>query len=126
MGGIGFFGLRLGSEWLIIAIGAAGAWIHADGRLVEDYFYIDCGRPKPWIVDDADELSEALVGHHIGSIDVRRHSLRLAIDGAPTLVIEESADTRPKGAWKNESRAFGPEDDLRRAVFLAPTCEIWV
>jgi hypothetical protein len=39
MGGPGFLGLRLGDEWLIIAIWGAASWVQVDGRIVYDVFW---------------------------------------------------------------------------------------
>src|SRR5215475_8737383 len=50
-GGPGFFGLRLGSEWLVIAVSGAGEWMVSQGRCVEDSFHDNYGRPRPWIAD---------------------------------------------------------------------------
>lgn len=47
MGGPGFFGLRLGTEWLVVAIWGAASWILVDGRIVEDGFWEDNGWPRP-------------------------------------------------------------------------------
>src|SRR5215470_10539516 len=143
-GGPGFFGLRLGSEWLVIAVSGAGEWMVSQGRCVGDSFHDNYGRPRPWIADwlaapqigagrtpqespgESDELSAQLVGQRIRSIDVRRHSLRIVFENEVDLTIEETSDRRPLFEGIKEARQFTDDDDLRRAVFLAPTIEIWV
>src|SRR5215471_367815 len=133
MGGAGFFGLRLGSEWLVIAVCGAGEWMVSQGRCVEDSFHDNYGRPRPWIADwladESDELSAQLIGQRVRSIDVRRHSLRIVFKNEVDLTIEETSDHRPlfEGIdGTKKPRQFTDDDDLRRAVFLAPTIEIWV
>jgi hypothetical protein len=130
MGGPGFFGLRLGSEWLVIALWGAGDWMVSQGRCVQDSFYDNYGRPRPWIVnwptDESDELSAQLVGERVSSIDVRLHSLRIVFENELDLTIEETSERRPLFEGIKQTRQFNHDDDLRRAVFLAPTIEIWV
>ncbi len=127
MGGMGFFGLRLGRDWLVVAIRGADEWIHADGRLVADWDYEELGRPKPWCAEEYDDFDEGIVGREIESIRVTRHSLGISIAKGLDLVIEESPQRRALLSYpKGQQRAFTKEDDLRRAVFLAPTAEIWV
>jgi hypothetical protein len=130
MGGPGFFGLRLGPEWLVIAVWGAGEWMISQGRCVEESFHNNYGRPRPWLADwlagESDELSVQLVGERIRSIDVRRHSLRIVFENEVDLTIEETSYHRPLFEGTKEPRQFSDDDDLRRAVFLAPTIEIWV
>lgn len=125
MGGPGFLGLRLGGEWLVIAIWGAASWAQVDGRIVEDVFWDKNGRPRPWITGEGDELSGVLVGRPITSFEVARHSLAARI-GERTLSVTESPESRPILEGNKEPRSFEPADDLRRAVFLSPTTEIWV
>ena len=40
--------------------------------------------------------------------------------------IDADPATRPVFAGNKHPRAFAPDDDLRRAVFLSPTTELWV
>jgi len=128
MGGPGFFGLRLGPEWLVIAIWGAGEWIEARGRYLEDLDYREYGRSSPWLPGHGEpangELEKHIVGQKVRSIEVRRVSLRIVLDNEFDLTIEESPDRRPlSGGAKMK---FTEDDDLRKAVFLAPTDEIWV
>jgi len=132
-GSPGFFGLRLGSEWLVVAVSLAGEWMVSQGRCVEDSYHDNYGRPRPWLADwladESDELSAQLVGQRIRSIDVRHHSLRIVFENEVDLTIEETSDHRPlfEGIdGTKRLRQFADDDDLRRAVFLAPTIEIWV
>jgi len=126
MGGPGFFGLSLGSEWLVVAIWGAASWIRADGRLVEDTGHAEAGREAPWTVDRLERLKAMTLGREIQACAVARSSLLILIAGGPRFVIDESPETRLPHEGSREPRAFGPDDDLRRAVFLSPTGELWV
>jgi len=125
MGGPGFFGLRLGGEWLVVAIWGAASWIEADGRIVEDGFWDTNGRPRPWITGQGDELTGRLVGQPITSFALAERSLAVGVGGV-TLSVAESAGGRPILEGNQQPRRFEDTDDLRRAVFLSPTAEIWV
>lgn len=126
MGGPGFFGIRLGKDWLTVAVWGAAAWMTAKGRLVEDLFYEEHGRERPWIVDGSKDLSSQIVGQSLESIGIRRHSLKIVFANQFDLSIEETADRRPVFEGNGEPRAFADSEDLRRGVFLSPTAEIWV
>ncbi len=126
-GGAGFFGLQLDNrEWLVVALRGAASWMLADGRLIEDFFYQDDKRPRPWITDDADDLSARLTGRAIAAIDVEPHALTIRLDDGFTLRIDADPASRPIFHGSKQPRAFEVGDDLRRNVFLAPTDEIWV
>lgn len=125
MGGPGFFGVRLDEQWLIIAIWGAASWIAVDGRIVQDMFWQKNGWPRPWMTDQGDELTPVIVGQSISSFEVAKHSLTLVI-GQRTLTISESSDGRPILEGNKCARLFEKSDDLRRAVFLSPTAEVWV
>jgi hypothetical protein len=125
MGGAGFFGLRLDREWLVVAIWGAGEWILANDRLITDTFASKYNRPRPWISGEEDDLTGALVGRTIDEIAVGPHSLSMRIADVQ-LTIDEIADRRPIQEGDKQPRCFLPDDDLRRAVFLSPTTEIWV
>lgn len=127
MGGAGFFGLHLDSgDWLVVAVRGAASWMLAEGRLIEDFFYQDDKRPRPWLTDDDDQLAPRIIGRRIASIDVQRTSLPIVLDDDFVLGIEENSASRPIFAGSKELRAFAANDDLRRAVFLSPTDELWV
>ena len=126
MGGTGFFGLRLGKEWLVFAIWGAGEWIRVDDTLVEDYYFEKYKRPRPWMFDGIDDLSPKLVGAEILSFEVQKRSLRMAFSNGMSLTIDESPESRPILEGNKRRREFLEDDDLRKAVFLAPTTEIWV
>lgn len=126
MGGPGFFGLRLGEEWLVVAIWGAAEWIMVDGILIQDHFFEDYGRPRPWITEDADDLSPKLVGSKITSLELHQRSMRISFSNGMTLAIDEAAESRPILEGNKKPREFLADDDLRKAVFLAPTAEIWV
>jgi hypothetical protein len=125
MGGPGFFGLRLGDEWLVVAIWGAASWIEADGRIVEDDFWDTNGMPRPWITAQGDELTGRLVGQPVTSFRLDKRSLAVGVGGM-TLSVAESPVGRPILEGNKQPRAFDEDDDLRRAVFLSPTAEVWV
>ncbi len=125
MGGPGFFGLRFGSEWLVFSIWGADSWIEIDGRIVQDCFWEEENMPRPWISDSGDELSEKIVGQQVKSLLINQYSLRIEI-GEMSLAISKEPDRRPIHGGSKQPRAFEMSDDLRKAVFLAPTAEIWV
>ncbi len=126
MGGPGFFGLRLGDEWLVVSIWGASEWMHVNGRLVQDHFGPQYGRRDAWISEDRDDLSPRLVGSAINGMDIREHSFEVLFSNGDVLRIEEAHEGRPILEGSKEPRAFAAEDDLRRAVFLSPTAELWV
>jgi hypothetical protein len=127
MGGVGFFGLRLGSQWLVIALRGAGAWMRADGRMIEDMFWSDRSRARPWMLEGESEwLSQRIIGRTISRARIERHALRIELDDAFALSIESDASLRPPFEGDSTPRAFGVDDDLRRAVFLSPTDELWI
>lgn len=125
MGGPGFFGLRLGDEWLVIAIWGAASWIQVDGRIVQDVSWDKDEWPRPWITEEGDELSRILLDQPISAFEVAQHSLAARI-GERTLTITESPESRPIREGNKKPRSLSQFDDLRRAVFLSPTNEIWV
>jgi hypothetical protein len=132
MGGPGFFGLNLrtekpGEEWLLIALWGAASWMTCQGRLVEDLHFDTAGRPQPWMSDTVgiDALEMVLLGQRIESLTVTPRAMRIDISRKLDLTIAEDARDRPVFAGNGEPRAFGPDDDLRRAVFLSPTVELW-
>ncbi len=125
MGGPGFFGLRLNQEWLVVAVWCADSWIEVNGRIIADTFWKDAGMPRPWITEERDELTERLVGQEITRFELNKHSLCIHA-GDLDLIVAEEADRRPILAGSKEPRQFASEDDLRQAVFLSPTAEIWV
>ena len=125
MGGPGFFGLRLGGEWLVVAVWGAASWVEAEGRAVEDWFWDANGRPRPWITERGDELSGRLVGRPVASFTLGKRSLAVGVGGL-TLSIAESSAGRPVLEGNGQPRSFEDADDLRRAVFLSPTAEVWV
>ena len=126
MGGPGFFGLCLGDDWLVIAIWGAGDWIRVDGRLVSDPFHTTTGRSLPWIDDDRDRLSERLAGAKIATLNVCKRSMRMRFSDGLELVVDCVQGACPPNSRGWAPRTFLETDDLRRAVFLAPTEEIWV
>lgn len=126
-GGPGFYGLRLGEDWLVIALWGAASWIRADDRLIEDMFWSDRGRTKPWVLEgEGDHLAPRIVGRTIADVYIERDTLRLALDDGFALYIESDPATRPRFEGDGSLRVFADGDDLRRAVFLSPTDELWI
>lgn len=126
MGGPGFFGLRLGDRWLVVALWGAADWMLAQGRLVGDVFYDVEGGPQAWIGSDFDELSPRILGRLLSALEVQPHSLRIVFDDGFEIVIDPNPESRPILYGSKEPRAFAPEEDLRKSVFLAPTDVLWV
>ena len=128
MGGPGFLALGLDREWLVIALWGAAAWTTCQGRLVEDFFHGGTGRPEPWMTeaDGIAPLKERLAGQRILAINIQPISLHIAINSSFDLTIAADPATRPVYQGDGKPRAFAPDDDLRRAVFLSPTTELWV
>ena len=104
----------------------AGEWMIAQGRRVEDCYYARYDAPLPWRSDRGDEFSERLLGRAIASLEVRRTAMDLALDDGFVVRIDEDPATRPIQEGNKKPRKFGWRDDLRRAVFLCPTDEIWI
>lgn len=127
MGGAGMFGLRLGEQWLVFALWSAGDWMLAEGRRVHDARYAEYGSPRPWYLGSQDdELSPRMLGRAIAALEVRRRSMQLRLDDGFALVIDEDPATRRAWEGNRKPREFGWRDDLRKAVFLSPTGEIWI
>ncbi len=126
MGGPGFFGIRLGNEWLTIAIWGAGEWITVDGLLVQDMRFGHYGRREPWISENGDRLSPALVGSTITAIEIKPRALLVSFSNGLSLSIDEPPDYRPIFEGTKQPRKFVDGDDLRDVVFLSPTTEIWL
>ncbi|MCA9658229.1 MAG: hypothetical protein KC486_07790 [Myxococcales bacterium] len=126
MGTPGFFGLRLGEAWLVVALWGASDWMRLDGRLVSDAFAERHGRPRPWLPLDRAALRDRLLGAAIAAVDVRPRALTLEFTSGARLWIDEDPNTRPILEGSKEPRRLAPDDDLRRAVFLSPTDELWI
>lgn len=126
MGGPGFFGLRFGEEWLVISIWGASDWILVDGRLVRDHFYERDGRSTPWIHKKDDRLTPYLLGTTITILEIQKHRLTICFSNGAVLEIDDTPERRPIFEGAKQPRMFRRTDDLRDAVFLSPTAEIWV
>jgi hypothetical protein len=79
-----------------------------------------------FIPNAVDELSKNLIGTQITRINVNQTSLIINFDNGSDLTISKDCNTRPILEGNKQHRAFDAEDDLRKAVFLSPTTEIWV
>lgn len=127
MGGAGFFGLRLGHAWLVVAVHGAGAWMAAEGRMIEDMFWRERGRAKPWMLEgEGDGLSPRIAGQAVAGVYIERDAMRLVLDDGFALSIDSAPSARPAFEGDGSPRAFGVDDDLRRAVFFSPTDELWI
>ncbi len=128
MGGPGFFALRLGAEWLVVALWSAASWMRYHDRLIEDMFHDTADRPRPWISEGAggDRLSPAIIGQSINGIDIGRDYMKLRLSGGFDLAIDADPSARPVFGGNRQPRTFTPDDDLSRAVFLSPTVELWI
>lgn len=111
MGGPGFVALDLGGRWLVVTLWGAGSWLRVDDRLLDDV-------PR----DD----TTVLVGWTVTACVVERTWLAIDFAGGHSLRLAHDPDDRPRFAGDGTPRALGPADDLRTAVVLAPTTEIWV
>jgi hypothetical protein len=126
MGGPGFVGFNLNGEWLIIAIWGAAAWIRLDGRLLEDIFSDRHGRKPGWNAEPEEIRHNLFTGRHFAEFQVERTSVIARLDDDRVLSISEDPADRPPFEGNGQPREIGPNDDLRRVVFLAPTTEIVV
>lgn len=126
MGGPGFLGFRLGSEWLIFAIWGAGDWFRLNGRLLTDMFWEKRGRPIPWEEDANVDFGNLFVRRHFTELDVERDSITATLDNGQVLKLSPDASDRPYFEGSGEPRLVEAEDDLRTLVFIAPTLELWV
>lgn len=105
----------------------AAEWMTAQGRSVEDTFFNKHDRSRPWLYrDEIDDLSDLLIGATITQMDIQRHSMTILFDNELDLTIAPDSVTRPIRQGSEEPRAFLQKDNLRIAVFLSPTPEIWI
>lgn len=84
------------------------------------------GTPVPWISTKGDELSPLLVGRTVASLSITKTTMALGFGDDVFLRIEDESTSRPIYEGTKQARAFEETDDLRSAVFLSPTPEIWV
>lgn len=115
MGGPGFAALDLGDRWLVVTLWGAGSWLRVDARLLDDVDRDDTTVLVGWTITGL-TVERSWMAVDLVAPDGGGHSLRLAHD----------PDDRPPFAGDGRPRALGPADDLRTAVVLAPTTEIWV
>lgn len=125
MGGNGFFGLRLGDEWLVIAIWDSSSWIHLDGKLLEDHETHEQVLPDLHVTHEGEALNAKTIGAKITDFVITRTSLCITLDNGTCLSIEADPNSRPVYPGTGAPRCFLEDDDLRKAVFLSPTGEIW-
>jgi hypothetical protein len=125
-GGPGFLGFRTGGDWLVVALWGAPSWFRLDGRPLEDNFWAEHGRERPWLADPGPALDDLFVGRQVTGFSVERTSMTVTLDGGHVLNLSLDPHDRPPFEGTGENREIGPEDDLRSVVFLAPTDELWV
>ncbi len=125
MGGLGYWGMRLGEEWLVIALFGASDWLLIDG--VDAETIADQGRRTVNGMSEqvTDTVSERLRGKVIVDFGIQQNALVFVLEDGTLLAIDEDPESRPRFAGTNQLRAFSEEDDLRKVVFLSPTAEIW-
>jgi hypothetical protein len=129
MGGPGFFGLSFGDEWLVVAVWGAASWMIAENRFILDYRHLEHARPEPWIVEpdlEHNSLATRIIRNTISGIHVDAKSLRIEFVDGFCLEIDPDPSKRPEWEGTGQLKLFAEEDDLRRAVFLCPTHEIWI
>lgn len=123
MGGLGFYGIHLEDEWLIIALTGAGEWIEYDGApaLLYDFDNPD----ETGAISVTDRATEHLTGQTVTGFEVGKHRFHLALSNGKSLDIHPDPARRPRFVGSRRKRKFNKNDDLQRAVFLSPTDEIW-
>jgi hypothetical protein len=126
MGGPGFLGFCLDTEWLIVAIWGAGDWFRLDDRLVDDFFWEENGSPMPWKALPDVDYENLFVGRRFVAFDLARDSITAALDNGQILKLSPDPADRPKWQGSGEARTVGPADDLRSVVFFAPTKELCI
>ncbi len=126
MGGPGFLGFQLASEWLIVAIWGADTWIRLEGRLLGDLFSQKHGRPSAWSSEPLEVRLSLFIGRHFVTFEVSRTALAAVLDNGHRLSLAEDPLDRPLLEGNGKPRALKRDDDLRKVVFLAPTIELWV
>ena len=125
MGGYGFFGLKLNDEWLVIAVGSAGNWMTVNRRRLQDYFCHENERETPWVYEGVDALSPYIIGSTVLEFEVLKHSMRIELSNGAVIELSQDPHTGAPFEETGKQRLLLDEDDLRRAVFLCPTSELW-
>lgn len=87
-----------------------------------DPFYENTGGPRPWISDAEESQSAVLVGAEIVAMTIAPRPAHMEFSNGMTLDVGD----RPGTARPTDRCGLIEGDDLRRAVFLSPTYEIWV
>jgi hypothetical protein len=126
MGGPGFLGFKIGTEWLVVALWGAPSWLRLNGRPLEDYFWAKHGRQRPWLSEFEAGSADLFVGRRIMSLSVERTSMTMTLDHGAVLNLSADPHDRPPLEGTGENREIAPEDDLRGVVFMAPTDELWI
>jgi len=71
-----------------------------------------------------DPMTELLVGKRIKDIIINENSMRMIMSDDGVLEIPEDIKRMPFGVNEKQNKIM--EGDLRKIVFLAPTCVLWV
>ena len=119
MGGAGFVGFDLGGDWLMIALWQASLWIRVDGEVLFDMLYsLDGSFFRPRV-----DVGSVFVGDQFTHVSVERRRVVARLATGRELLI---ADDPPIPRYMSGAvRKFGESDDLRRAVFLSPSPDLW-
>ncbi len=110
----------------MVGVWGASEWMNANGRNIQDTFFEKYGRAMPLISGEADNLSPIIVGQRLASIELKKHSFSVKFENGVCLSIDEDPSGRPLLEGTKKPRCFYPDEDLRSAVFISPTTEIWV
>ena len=97
-----------------------------DDLLVQDMFFDKYDRSEPWISENGDRLSTALVGSTITAFEINPRRLSISFSNGLSMSIDETSDYRPIFEGTKQPRKFVDGDDLRNVTFLSPTIEIWI
>jgi hypothetical protein len=111
---------------LIVAIWGAGDWLRLDGRLITDMFWEKHERSLPWQADPNVDFDNLFVGRRFTALQIARDSITGSFDNGQVLTLSPDPADRPLFEGNGEARIVGPDDDLRLAIFTAPTLELWV
>lgn len=129
MGGYGFFGLRLAQSlndiWIVVPIMHSGGMIKIDGHhigkldLYEDGAEIDY---EQW-QNDIEEQRNLVKGSAIKMIKIEKSSFRTVLDNGSVICLPDLAES--SGCDQDFGFGFLPDDDLRKAITLSPTDQIF-
>ena len=122
MGGPGFFGFRLDSEWLVIAIWGAATWIQFNGRIIEEPANVI----RPRFSSGREEFAPYGDAREIQMLTITRFSFEISIGQDYRYSLSEPSEDRSESMGAGRQTLFEMNVDLRKSVFLSPTGEIWI